>query len=314
MGAWCRGRVSTLCKGGDRARRTLVARGHSNYPPPPGPPEGDLPCPYSRPPSRSVFANRTLSLASITAIGFDSDYTLTSYVPETFEKLAHAETVEKLITKFGYPDQPLRSLSFDPNLMVRGLVIDKELGNILKCDRHKYIKLAYHGFSPLSRDERMQTYNSADKPLESFESSSRFAMVDTLFSLAEAHLFMSLVELKDQGKLESISKTYAELYRDSRAAVDLAHRDGSIKRKIAADPSKYIFPDPLLGKTLKTLRQSGKKIFLATNSFFDFTHVVLNYVLEVRVTSTTARPLVARPDSLTRATRFARSPGQDRKG
>lgn len=218
-------------------------------------------------------------MPSITAIGFDSDYTLTSYVPETFETLAHTETIEKLITKFGYPEGPLRSLDFDPSLMVRGLIIDKELGNLLKGDRHKYIKLAYHGFSPLSRDERMRTYNSSDKPLESFESSTRFAMVDTLFSLAEAHLYMSLVELKDQGKLEGIQKTYAELYRDSRAAVDLAHRDGSIKRKIAADPEKYIFPDPLLAETLKTLRQSGKKIFLATNSFYDFTHVVLNWVL-----------------------------------
>jgi len=38
--------------------------------------------------------------------------------------------------------------------------------------------------------------------------------------------------------------------------------------------------DPLLAKTLKTLRTSGKKVFIVTNSFYDFTHVVLNYVLE----------------------------------
>ena len=36
----------------------------------------------------------------------------------------------------------------------------------------------------------------------------------------------------------------------------------------------------MLAQTLKTLRKSGKKVFIVTNSFFDFTHVVLNYVLE----------------------------------
>ena len=31
--------------------------------------------------------------------------------------------------------------------MMRGLTIDKKRGNILKIDRHKYVKLAYHGLS-----------------------------------------------------------------------------------------------------------------------------------------------------------------------
>jgi hypothetical protein len=30
------------------------------------------------------------------------------------------------------------------------------------------------------------------------------------------------------------------MYRDVRAAVDLCHRDGSLKRNVAANPSKYI--------------------------------------------------------------------------
>lgn len=33
-------------------------------------------------------------------------------------------------------------------------------GNILKVDRHKYVKLAYHGFSPLSPDDRKSQYNA----------------------------------------------------------------------------------------------------------------------------------------------------------
>jgi hypothetical protein len=30
--------------------------------------------------------------------------------------------------------------------MTRGLVVDKVRGNVIKVDRHKYVKVAYHGF------------------------------------------------------------------------------------------------------------------------------------------------------------------------
>ena len=43
------------------------------------------------------------------------DYTLSQYKPETFEKLAHDLTVEKLVSVFGYPEvtamSPLHTLS-----------------------------------------------------------------------------------------------------------------------------------------------------------------------------------------------------------
>lgn len=41
-----------------------------------------------------------------------------------------------------------------------------------------------------------------------------FALIDTLFSLAEAHLFMQLVELQDSKPLVMpIGKSYADIYR-----------------------------------------------------------------------------------------------------
>lgn len=54
--------------------------------------------------------------------------------------------------------QVLLELEFDWQYMMRGLVIDKKRGNILKVDRHKYVKIAYHGFSQLPRQERLNTY------------------------------------------------------------------------------------------------------------------------------------------------------------
>ena len=70
-------------------------------------------------------------------------------------------------------------------------------------DRHKYVKVAYHGFRELSKEEKVATYGSTlirdafDEP--------ESALIDTLFSLAEAYLFAQLVDYKDNnlGKIPS---------------------------------------------------------------------------------------------------------------
>ena len=58
--------------------------------------------------------------------------------------------------------QSIMEFTFDWRYMVRGLTIDKKRGNILKIDRHKYVKLAYHGFEPLTRQQRLESYNAAE--------------------------------------------------------------------------------------------------------------------------------------------------------
>ncbi|EFN56183.1 hypothetical protein CHLNCDRAFT_30799 [Chlorella variabilis] len=223
---------------------------------------------------RRVFCNRSLNMKNIKAVGFDMDYTLAQYRPETFETLAHEQTVDKLVRYFGYPES-LYDLTFDHGYMCRGLVIDKKRGNMLKIDRHKYVKLAFHGFRALPREQRMSVYNNADKREEYDEPA--FALIDTLFSLAEAYLFM---QASSGAACRSAGLARAAV--DVRGAVDLCHRDGSIKREVAANPEKYIHDDPGLVPLLEMLRQSGKQIFVATNSMWDYTHVVMNWVISRR--------------------------------
>lgn len=52
------------------------------------------------------------------AVGFDMDYTLSQYKPETFEKLAHDLTVEKLVSVFGYPEVPAPPPPTTPRLAI----------------------------------------------------------------------------------------------------------------------------------------------------------------------------------------------------
>eukprot|EP00850_Spirogloea_muscicola_P001297 SM000005S17094 [mRNA] locus=s5:81919:86587:+ [translate_table: standard] len=258
---------------------------------------------------RRIFCNRALNMKSIVAVGFDMDYTLAQYRPETFETLAYAETVKKLVHKLGYPEELLR-WEFDWRYMVRGLVLDKRRGNILKAsqtsplpapaavsghtpvvvsakaqhklprlarvqmDRHKYVKVAYHGFRELLREERMGTYAGGG---ESFDEPD-YALIDTLFSLAEAYLFAQLVDYCDAHPNALLGKDYAKIYKDVRAAVDLCHRDGTLKKAVAADPALYIHKDDHIVPMLKMLRDSGRMTFIVTNSLWDYTHVVMNYL------------------------------------
>jgi HAD superfamily 5'-nucleotidase-like hydrolase len=224
-------------------------------------------------PKCRIFCNRSLNMRNIKAIGFDMDYTLALYKPEEFEVLAYSETLKKLVN-VGYPESILK-WTFDTADMIRGLAIDKHRGNIIKLDRHRYVKVAYHGFKELSREERRSLYDAS--LAQSYEEPD-YALIDTLFTLADAYLFAQLIDLKHSDP-KALQKSPMEIYRDVRFAIDLCHRDGSIKLKVAQTPDKFIQRDPKLRETLLRLRQSGRKVFVVTNSLWDYTHVVMNYIL-----------------------------------
>ncbi|KAF7817577.1 5'-nucleotidase domain-containing protein 4-like isoform X1 [Senna tora] len=226
--------------------------------------------------TKQIFCNRSLNMKNIVAVGFDMDYTLAQYKPETFESLAYQGTIKKLVSDLGYPRE-LLDWSFDWKYMVRGLVLDKKRGNILKMDRHKYVKVAYHGFKELSKEDKVEIYGNT-LVRDSFDEPD-YALIDTLFSLAEAYLFAQLVDFKDRhpGKIPE-GVDYARMYKDVRAAVDLCHRDGTLKQMVAKDPKRYINEDTFIVPMLQLLRDSGRATFLVTNSLWDYTNIVMNFL------------------------------------
>jgi hypothetical protein len=62
-------------------------------------------------------------------------------------------------------------------------------------DRHKYVKVAYHGFRELSKEEKVAAYGST-LIRDSFDEPD-YTLIDTLFSLGEAYLFAQLVDFMD---------------------------------------------------------------------------------------------------------------------
>src|SRR5205823_3001449 len=85
--------------------------------------------PFNRPPhERGIFCNRTLNMRSIRAIGYDMDYTLIHYHSAVWERAAYEYTKRHFVEK-GWP---VAELEFDAEIVSRGLIIDTELGNLLK--------------------------------------------------------------------------------------------------------------------------------------------------------------------------------------
>lgn len=62
-------------------------------------------------------------------------------------------------------------------------------------DRHKYVKVAYHGFRQMSKGDKIATYGNT-LIQDSFDEPD-YVLIDTLFSLAGAYLFAQLVDFKD---------------------------------------------------------------------------------------------------------------------
>ena len=147
-------------------------------------------------------------------------------------------------------------------------MVDRQLGNVFKMDRHAYVGRCYHGFRELDHDQRRQTYRNEKINL----SSDRFEWIDTLFGLPEAVMYTTLVDWADR---TTGTVDYDKLMGDIRTAIDEAHRDDTLKSVIKADLPAYIVKDPLLGETLHKFRSSGKKLFVLTNSLWDYTDVVM---------------------------------------
>src|SRR5690349_9042555 len=219
-----------------------------------------------------VFCNRNLRMDTIEMIGFDMDYTLALYHQDRLERLSIELTLGKLIEKHGYPE-PIRELHYDPRWAIRGVMVDRQLGNVFKLDRHSYVGRCYHGFRELTHDERKALYRQEKINL----SNDRFEWIDTLFGLPEVVMFATLVDWSDR---QTGTVDYDKLFGDIRTAIDEAHRDDTLKSVIKADLPSYIVKDPLLGEALHKFRSSGKKLFLLTNSLFDYTDVVMKYLLD----------------------------------
>jgi HAD superfamily 5'-nucleotidase-like hydrolase len=243
--------------------------------------EGPVSIPTGPPPGRGIYTNRTLNLRSIKVVGFDMDYTLVHYRVRVWERRAYEHLRNRLLAR-GWP---VGDLEFDHELVVRGLVVDVDRGNVLKVNRFGYVKQGMHGTKALDFDVLRQTYSRVVVDL----SESRFRFLNTLFSLSEGCMYAQLVDKLDDGLIPQagtpkeageIHAGYRELYNAVRSSIDAAHTEGQLKAEIVASPERYVDLDPDTVLALLDQFHAGKRLVLITNSEIDYTAAMMRYAFD----------------------------------
>jgi HAD superfamily 5'-nucleotidase-like hydrolase len=222
--------------------------------------------------------NRNLKMGEVELIGFDMDYTLAIYHQAEMERLSIELTLKKLVENRGYSPR-IMELGYQPEWAMRGLMVDTQLGNVFKMDRHAHVGRCFHGGRLLSREERTALYRQARlKPQP-----PRYAWIDTLFALPEAVMYTRLVDFYEKNQVNGRKLDYHRLWEDIRACIDEAHRDDSLKSIVRGDLARFIKVDPDLPATLHKLRSAGKRLFVLTNSLWDYTDAVMRFLLDEKL-------------------------------
>eukprot|EP01122_Echinamoeba_exundans_P016717 TRINITY_DN8563_c0_g1_i1.p1 TRINITY_DN8563_c0_g1~~TRINITY_DN8563_c0_g1_i1.p1 ORF type:complete len:532 (+),score=116.19 TRINITY_DN8563_c0_g1_i1:27-1598(+) len=255
---------------------------------------------YKRPPHQRVFVNRPLRLDKIDWFGFDMDYTLAVYKPE-YEEVSYNLIMDRLV-QMGYPAE-IKTLPYDPLFAVRGLFLDKELGNFLKIDSFGNIIRVLHAKTILEKSDVAKLYPSM--MIRSDEIDKRYYLLNTLFNIPEACVFAHLIQFfegrrdatsvpssgaeeehdtfvpagQDVIRTEAMDIYFKNLWADIRESTDWCHLY-TFKSTVVADMSKYLVKTPKLAEFLDTLRKNNRKTFLLTNSPWGYTNSVMSFLLD----------------------------------
>ncbi|XP_017522640.2 5'-nucleotidase domain-containing protein 4 isoform X1 [Manis javanica] len=213
------------------------------------------------------------------------DYTLAAYKSPAYEALAFGLLLERLVC-IGYPREILR-YTYDPTFPTRGLVFDALYGNLLKVDVHGNVLLAAHGFTFLSEVEIWSFYPSKFIQRDDLQ---RFHILNTLFNLPETYLYACLVDFFsgcsryancDTGYQHGdLFMSFRSLSQDVADAMDDIHQSGCLKEKTLQDLEKYLEKDARIPVLLGRMKEAGK-VFLATNSSYNYTHAIMTYLFGI---------------------------------
>ena len=219
-----------------------------------------------------VFCSRALDMREISTIGYDMDYTLVHYNVDAWEGSAFDYSKQYLLDD----NFPVEDFVFDPDLVIRGLVVDKDLGNLVKADRFGYVQRAMHGTTMLESREIKEIYGR--EPID-LRKTGRWYFLNTLFTVSEAVMFAQMVDTFDAGKLsdELNVYSYTQISEVCAQACYRTHVEGYLKKEIMNEPERFIEEDPLLPLALLDQKDAGKKLLLITNSDYEYTEKMMAY-------------------------------------
>ncbi len=221
-----------------------------------------------------VFANADCPLNHIDAWGFDYDYTISNYNANMCVFI-YEEVAKFLVEKRKYPPE-LLALKYDDSFSVRGLLFDSVTGFFMKLDQYNKIQTdtVFFGRQRVSVQKVVEAY---DGVTVTRDVRLRCAMFADLFAAPEVCLLADVIELF---KTAGVSFHPKYVQQDVRDAVSLLHTSGRLHSEMIARPERYFDPAPDVGPLLAKLKQSGKYVFLLTNSPYSFVDLGMQYILK----------------------------------
>uniref|UniRef100_A0A9R1SBF7 5'-nucleotidase domain containing 3 n=2 Tax=Cyprinus carpio TaxID=7962 RepID=A0A9R1SBF7_CYPCA len=205
----------------------------------------------------TIFANNQMSLQDIEIYGFDYDYTLAFYSSHLHTLIFNIAR-DILINEHRYPEG-LREYDYIPNFVIRGLHYDVQKALLMKIDSATNI---YYDFYTLL--------------LKGYSHGHTMKQFMDIFSLPEMTLLLCV---NDYFMKHNIDYEPVHLYKDVKEAIGDVHVRGIMYRAVEADNEKYICYGEQTHAVLRKLSKNGKKMFLITNSPFDFVNRGMNYIV-----------------------------------
>lgn len=213
-----------------------------------------------------------------------------------------------LVVKNNFYPEHLRTLPFRSQFLQKGLIIDKELGNVLffnwesiiaphsivqvlKIAADRSIHQAYHGTKRLTREQITTQYPTTSIPFDG-HSTPRFWSLTTYFETNFAGVFVHIVDWVDQGGEVPVYDTHCQRIYDAVFWNFAEWNQGRwvgvsfflffllflllifygcrYFREVEKEPLKYVYPAKESRAWLAAVKEKGARLFLATNSVPEF--------------------------------------------
>ncbi|KAI8058529.1 HAD-superfamily hydrolase [Syncephalis plumigaleata] len=241
--------------------------------------EESITLPPSNVVSDDVFANNELDLNKVHVYGFDYDYTLARYTSE-LPKTIYSLLRDALIDHLRYPSI-LRGLQYDPTFAIRGLHYDGHTGYLMKLDSYGNVQrnAVYYGRRAVEDPLAVLGVEfGAHIPRQLVKGRMR-QLVD-LFSMPNTCLLADIIEYFEKHSIDFHPQHLAD---DVQLVSEMLHSGtgigmGPLHKTIMNDIEKYLDPSQSLVDYLEKLRKYDRKLFLLTNSGFEFVDRGLAYI------------------------------------
>jgi len=215
-------------------------------------------------------------LHDVHCIGFDMDHTIVRYNLPNLYSMVYDCLVKYLVENENF-DKALLEVPIRPEYTAKGLIIDRKLGNIIKVDENKCVVKATHGLITLTNEEVKKHY---PQPIAEYNGhhTQRYVSAVSYFEVPLCPLFLQIVAMEDSKNANANYSAIIDALVKALNANFGFWNEGRFFQEVIDNTHKYIYKaTPQVIEWLKSLKSRGVMLFLITNSFAEYTHLLMTY-------------------------------------